>query len=201
MKETEYLGLGTAGLFLEHYDRKQRDKIYEALEDSSLENIPLVHIKNDMEPEELEYLCKKYGSPCLTIHENGFYFLDKWDRFRKRLFLETNYNDFLNSEVDVGKIGGFCVDLAHFKAAIDRGAGEADLIRNYYKRGELFACNHLGGYSYGKRADLHSVSSLQEFDYLKSLPEFVFGQAIAIEVFNPIRDQLKYKEYIINLLS
>jgi len=51
-----------------------------------------------------------------------------------------------------------------------------------------------------KKRDLHTVRTLKDFNYLKELPKFVFGKYIALETFNSINQQLKFKEYIIKLL-
>jgi hypothetical protein len=32
-----------------------------------------------------------------------------------KLYLELNYDGFLSKSVKVNKIGGFCIDLSHFK--------------------------------------------------------------------------------------
>ena len=69
------------------------------------------------------------------------------------------------------------------------------------KNKNLFKCNHLNGYSYAKNIDLHTIFSLKEFDYLKTLPTFVFGDVIAIETFNSLKEQITFKKYIINLLQ
>ena len=42
---------------------------------------------------------------------------------------------------------------------------------------------------------------LSNFDYLKTMPKFLFGKIIALETFNSIKEQLIFKEYLIGLLS
>ncbi len=201
ISEINSLGLDTIALFLEIFDKSQRKKIYAALEASCVKKIPLIHIKNDMTKAELKYLCEKYHNPCLTIHENSFSKLPKWNGYHHLLCLEMNYNDSIPENVDINKIGGFCVDLSHFKAAEEKWSKEFEFVVNQKNTPRLFKCNHLNGYSYEKNEDVHTISSLDEFDYLKTLPDFVFSDIIALEVFNSIRDQIKYKKYIIDLLK
>jgi hypothetical protein len=112
-----------------------------------------------------------------------------------------NYDNFINRLVDVNKIGGFCVDLSHFKAAEEKWSKEFIYVVKRRSLDELFKCNHLNGYDYKKNIDLHTVKSLKEFDYLQTLPEFVFGDYIGIEVFNSIKEQLRFKDYLIDLLN
>jgi len=200
LKEINSLGLKTVALFLEMFSPVQRQKIYQALEKSSVKHIPLIHIRNDMTLAELKYLCQRYHNPCLTIHESSFGQLDRWIGFHKFLYLEMNYNNRIPHNVALEKIGGFCIDLSHFKAAEEKWAKEFEFIVKK-KDKKIFKCNHLNGYSYEKNSDIHTISSLKEFAYLKTLPQFIFGNIIAIEVFNSIKEQLKFKKHIINLLQ
>lgn len=195
------LNIDKIALFLETYRRSQREKIYQSLEKSCVKTIPLVHIKNDMEVDELKYLCNKYNNPYLTIHESSFEKLDLWKGFYKRLFLEFDYNNSVRSNVDVDKIGGFCIDLSHFKSAEERWLKEFEYVIGYRNKKDLFKCNHLSGYSYQKNMNLHIISSFDDFEYLKTLPDFIFGDVIALEVFNSIGDQIMYKKYITDLLK
>ena len=64
-----------------------------------------------------------------------------------------------------------------------------------------FACNHLSGYSYSRNKDLHEVKSIRDFDYVKTLPHNIFGSVIALEIYNPIKDQIKYQKHIKKLLK
>lgn len=201
MKEINALDIKSIALFLEIYKKPQRQKIYKALEQSCVKNIPLIHIRNDVTREELKYLSQKYHHPYFTIHEDSFGELAKWKGYRQHLYLEMNYNNQIPKNVNIHKIGGFCIDLSHFKSAAEGEMKEFAYILKQKSQKSLFKCNHLNGYSYKKNRDIHTISSLKEFDYLKTLPSFIFGKVIALEVFNSIRQQIKYKKYIINLLK
>lgn len=200
IKEINDLKLDTIALFLSRYKKNSRKRIYSALEKSSVKNIPLIHIRNDMGADEIKYLCEKYKNPWLTIHEISFKYLSKWKKYLNQLCLEMNYDNRVSSIVEVEKIGGFCIDLAHFKSAQKNKTKEFKYITGR-KNKKLFKCNRLGGYSYSENRDLHTISNLKEFDYLKTLPKFLYSDIIAIEVDNPIADQILYKKYILNLLK
>jgi hypothetical protein len=201
MEEINRRKLSAVALFLEFYRKSEREKIYQALEKSSVKKIPLIHIRNDMIKDELKYLCDKYNNPCLTIHENSFDKLSEWNGYHQHLFLEMNYNNNIPKNVDISKIGGFCVDLSHFKSAEEKWSKEFEFTLKQRNKRNIFVCNHLNGYDYKNNTDLHTISSLDEFNYLKTLPNFVFGDIIALEVLNPIKEQLKYREHIIKLLN
>ncbi|PIR02385.1 MAG: hypothetical protein CO031_01480 [Candidatus Nealsonbacteria bacterium CG_4_9_14_0_2_um_filter_37_38] len=189
-----------AALFLERFDQSQRKKIYRALLNMSIKKIPLCHISNDMEVEELVFLESKFKTEYFTIHESGFGFLDKWKGFYKKLYLEMNTDNYVSPKVEVEKIGGFCVDLAHFKIALTNWTQDFDYIYLRKFRAQ-YACNHLNGYDNKNNSDLHTVKSLKNFDYLKTLPKFIFGKIIALEVENNISQQIKFKRHLVKLLN
>jgi hypothetical protein len=201
LEEINRREIAEIALFLEFYRRSERKKIYEALEKSCVREIPLIHIRNDMTRDELKYLCEKYNNPCLTVHENSFNRLSEWSGYHQQLFLEMNYNNSIPKNVDISKIGGFCVDLSHFKSAEEKWSKEFEFTLKQRGKKDLFVCNHLNGYSYKINSDLHTISTLDEFNYLKTLPDFVFGDVIAIEVFNSIKEQLEFKKYITDLMK
>jgi hypothetical protein len=198
LNDINKLGLQEAALFLEWFDQAERKKIYRALMDSSLKSIPLCHIKNDMEIEELVFLDTKFKTKYYTVHENSFSFMDKWPGFEKKLYLEMNYDDSVSQKVAIERIGGFCVDFSHFWSAAKNHTKDFEYV--YYKKGQAnFACNHLNGYDAKKNSDKHAVENVKDFDYLKEMPEFLFGKAIALEVENEIPEQIEFKKYLSTL--
>ncbi len=201
LKEVKKFNLVKVALFLEQFKKPQRKEIYQALLKSEIKNIPLTHIRHDMEKWELVFLKENFYCRYFTIHEDGFKYLKKWRGFYKELFLEMNFDNAVAESVKVKKIGGFCVDLSHFKAAEEKHSKEFEYVFQKRNISRLFGCNHLNGYSYRKNEDIHFVKSLKDFDYLKTLPRFLFGKVIAIETYNSIAEQLKYKKYLIGFLA
>lgn len=200
LKDLDKFKIKEAALFLERFDQIQRKKIYRALLDSSLKRISFCHIRNDMEIEELVFLETKFKTGYFNIHEKGFGFLNKWPGFERKLYLEMNTDNYISQKVVVEKIGGFCVDLSHFKVAQTKWSKEFDYT--YCKKKKIsFLCNHLNGYDAVKNSDLHTIKSLKDFDYLKTLPKFLFGKIIALEVENGILQQIKFKNYLAGLLN
>ncbi len=142
------------------------------------------------------FLEAKFKTKYFTVHENSFNFLSKWPGFEDKIFLEMDYNNSISKKVDVEEIGGFCIDLAHFKAAMVRFAKEFDYT--YLRKSEnIFLCNHLNGYDERKNKDIHEIKNLNEFDYLKTLPDFVFSKVIALEMENSITEQIEFKDYLV----
>ena len=201
IEEVNSLKIKRVALFLELLKKSDRKKVYEKLLKSQIRSIPLVHIRHDMSKDELRFFVQNFKSKFLTIHESCFEYLSKWKGFHRRLFLEMNYDSKVSSLVKVKEIGGFCIDLSHFKAGEERWSREFEYILKRRDKNDYFACNHLNGYSYRKNCDLHTIKSVKDFDYLKTLPKFIFGRCISLEVFNSIRQQLKFREYLAKFLS
>jgi len=198
--EVENFELDNIPLFFERLPIEERDKVYARLEKSSIKKIPLVHIRGDMDKEELDFFKRKYKTKYFTIHEEHFKILQKWKGFYKDIYLEMNKDNLVKKNVIVEKIGGFCVDLSHFKSAEEKWSQEFiyTLERSDDK---IFACNHLNGYSYQRNTDMHIINNLSDFNYLKTLPEFLFGECIAIEADHSIAKQLEFKKYLIKFLK
>lgn len=201
LKELEARRIFRVALFLECMKLAERRQIYRALLKSHIKQIPLVHIRGDMSKKELVFLSKNFHSIYFTIHEKDFRWLSKWSGYHRNLFLEMNADNFISRRVQVNKIGGFCVDLSHFKVEEEKWSKEFEYITRRENVTKDFACNHLNGYSHKLNGDLHTIKHLKDFDYLKTLPPFIFSKVIAFETSNSVSQQLKFKKYISKLMS
>lgn len=203
LDEIGVLKIEEVALFLELYEKDQREKIYKALLDSKIKKIPLVHIRHDMDKDELKFLKNNYGTRYFTIHEINFQRNDifKWKGFYKNLCLEMNFDNFVSKKVKVEKIDGFCVDLAHFKVGMETLNKDFEYVFDRKRFKKYFDCNHLNGWDAKINRDMHTIYDLSNFDYLKTLPEFLFGKIIALETFNSIKEQLEFKKYLVRLLN
>jgi len=200
LKEVNDFGLTKVAVFLEHFDKQQRVPLYKSLLKSGIKEVSLVHLQADTDKKDIEFFMNNFNTQYFNIHEEDFAILDRWKGYWNRIYLEMNYDDVVAKNVLVRKIGGFCVDLSHLKSAIARGTEEAFYV--FSRKNKIkFACNHLSGYDDLTMKDIHPVSDLKQFDYLTSLPKFVFGNVIAIEVENSISVQLRFKDYLVNLLN
>jgi hypothetical protein len=201
IKEINKFNIERVALFLERFNEKQIQEIYEALLSSKIKEIPLVHIKDETKKEELDFLSKRFNSNYFTIHESGFDYLKNWECFYQNLYLELDTNNFISQLVEVDKIGGFCIDLSHFKVQLNKWSKEFDYILERRKSAHYFDCNHLNGYDPQNNDDLHTIRNLKDFDYLKTLPKFLYGDVVALEVENSISEQLEFKKYLSEFLK
>ena len=198
--EAKELGITEVGLFLELLGEKERQDVYDKLLEKSIKRIPLVHIRHDMTEKELIFLKENFKTKYFTIHEINFQRDDvlRWKSFEKNLFLEMNFDNFVSKKVNVENIGGFCVDLAHFKVAMEKLNKDFDYVYTKKDIPKYFACNHLNGWDIERNIDMHTINSSSNFDYLKTMPDFLFGKCIALEVFNSLKEQLEFKQYLEN---
>lgn len=203
LKEIEKLKIKDVSLFLELFEKPEREKLYKALPESGIKSIPLVHIRHDMTTDELKFLKDNFKTKYFTIHEENFIDNDikKWKGFYKNLSLEMNFDNFVSKKVEVKKIGGFCVDLAHFKVAMEKLNKDFKYVFDRKKYKKYFDCNHLNGYDPETNCDMHTIYNLKDFDYLKTLPTFLFGKFIALETENCIAEQLEFKKYLLKILK
>lgn len=201
LKSIKRIKVKKISLFLQHLPLDQRKEIYKEIAKIGIKEIPLVHISKNFNKDELSFLFNKYKSRYFTIHEDDFNVLSKWKGFYKYLFLEMSTDDIVAENVEVEKIGGFCVDLAHYQKQKDRNTIDYKYVYERRDNKNLFRCNHLSGYSFMEMEDLHYVESEKDFDYIKTLPEFVFSDVIAIEINNSIAEQIKFREHIKELLK
>jgi len=198
--EINELGITKVAVFLERFKETQRDHLYKFLLDSKVEEVPLVHLRHDVAPEEIQFFIDNFSTQRFNIHENHFKLLDKWKGYWDKLYLEMNTDSEVAKEVKVRRIGGFCIDLAHFKKAVARGAEEAYYV--FLKRNKIeFECNHISGYSEEQDTDMHVVNKRERFDYLEELPIYLFGKVMALEIDNNIKEQIKFRKYILKVLK
>lgn len=202
LKEINQLKIKEIALFPTTLKPNQRKKLYQELEKSKIKEIKLVHLRGeDFTKQELLYFQKRWKTKFFNCHEEYFDLLHKkFPQFRKNILLELDYDNQIENKLPPKKMGGFCIDLAHLKVAKTNHSLEWSYVQKHLKDTK-FQANHLNGYSQTKNEDLHFITNLKQFDYLKELPKQVFGKVIALELENSIKDQLKFKEHIVKMLK
>ncbi len=200
LEEIKEKRIEDVSLFAQYLLPEERENVYKGIAETDIKEIPLVHIGESFNKDELGFLFKRYKTRYFTIHESDFSVLSRWKNFWEHLFLEMSTDDIVAENVKVEKIGGFCVDLAHYQKQKDRNTVDYNYVYERRENKNLFKCNHLSGYSFKEMTDLHYIENKKDFDYIKNLPEFVFSNVIAIEVNNDINEQIKFKDYIKELL-
>lgn len=207
IREINELKLKEVALFPTCLDRKQREKLYQLLEKSEVKNIPLLHLRHDMELKEIKYFVKKYNTKAFTLHtQSEFPLIYDYSKYNRFIFIENIYRP-LNPE-EIKQFGGICLDMSHLEN--DRIL-EKEKFKHNIKMLEKYpiGCNHIScvkNFSHKDikgdlRYDFHILENLSELDYLKKYPKNYFSSIIAIELENSIKEQLKIRDYITKLLS
>lgn len=208
IREIKELGLRRVAIFPTCLKIDERQVMYKLLETADVKEIPFVHIRSDMPPEELDYLVKNFGAKIFNTHTQKQYpFLYDLSRFKKQIFIENNH---LFDKTEVQGFGGVCLDFSHIE--------DDHLLRpeEFLVKMELFlrykiGCNHIsavekephregnkeGGWQCFSR---HYFRELSQLDYLKNYPRALFSDFIAIEVENSLKEQLQAIDYIIKLI-
>lgn len=206
MKEVEELKLEEVALFPTCLDKEQRKSLYEMIKKSSLKRIPFVHLRDDMDVSELEFLAKEYDTRIFNTHSEKIYRIDnEWlVKYRELICIENTYEAPLD-ENEIKKYGGICLDFAHLENArlldSERYRKEVEVLGKFPVK-----CNHVSAikkdFSFideKKRTlqyDSHHLDDMTELDYLKNYPVRYFSDYCAMELDNKLSEQLEAIEYI-----
>lgn len=197
------LDIKEIAIFLTSAPYSQRKEIYHALEQVNELKIPFCHLRSDMSPEELMYLKNKFSTKSFNIHPQEDFAL-KYDlsNYLKEILIENSCYDSLFTIQELEHFAGICLDLSHLEDARRLRPARynkiVDLMKKYPVRANHISAvrskarfeNNRRNYAY------HEYIDLSDFDYLIFYPSDFFSDIIAIEVKNPIEEQLKAIDYI-----
>jgi hypothetical protein len=202
IKEVKKFQLKEVALFPTCLEKKQREELYSLLQKFNIRNIPFVHIRSDMDLNELDFLIKEFKVKIFNIHSDSeFPFVYDYSRYKKMIFVENVYYPL--NEKEVRKFAGICLDLTHLENDKifnpEKYQHNLKIIEKY-----PIGCNHVSSFQKNIRKDKrgyirqdnHFLKNLTGMDYLKKYPKKYFSPFIAIELENSIKTQLKVKDYI-----
>ncbi len=207
IKEVKKLGLKEVCFFPTCLKEKERKKAYNLIGKTKIKRIPLVHLREDMKPEELDFLVKKYKTQAFNLHAQSEYpLIYDYSKYRKMIYIENAYHNFNKKELNY--FGGVCIDFSHLENDRIIHKEKFKKIIKIIKRYKI-GCNHISTikktshWDKGEgafRYDAHRLIKASELDYLKNYPKNYFSDIIAIELENSIKEQLSVKKYIIDIL-
>lgn len=206
IREINDMKLEEVALFLTGMTKDQRKFLYDLIKTSSIKRIPMVHLKDDMTIDELEFLAKEYDTRVFNTHSEKEYAIDnKWlVKYRELICIENTHNSPLD-EMEIKNYGGICLDFAHLENTrlleMDRYAKEVAILSKFPVK-----CNHISAikkdFSFiddknrKLRYDSHHLDDMKELDYLKNYPIQYFSDFCAIELDNKLVEQLEAIDYI-----
>lgn len=214
VEECKKFDIAEIALFPTAIDFASRQELYKLLENSPVKNIPHVHLRNDMEKEELDYLVEKFHTQVFNIHprKNAHPFTKDYGKHIPNIYVENS--SFVPEIEELEKWGGFCIDFSHWQDVVLKDDRENNFKMQEAARKFKIGCSHISavGNVLGKVQDTkypeiiyeeyskHTLSDLKELDYMKNfivyIPEFV-----SIELENSFKEQLEVKKYLEDLIN
>lgn len=207
IKDLSKFAIGEIGLFLTTLEeRKDREEMYGLLENSSVREIPHVHIRNDMGFDELKYLIKRFKTRVFNLHSQKSrapYSMD-YGRFAKKIYIENT--DVTPSLRELNNFGGLCIDFTHWEFA------RLISLSSYEKFDELadgcsIGCGHISALAAKNNidpslrwSDQHHMRDLNELDYVKKYEKYL-PEITSIELNNPIEELITAKKYLEKMLN
>lgn len=216
VKEIDNLNIKEIALFLTCLKKKERKELYKKLGKTGLKRIPFVHAREeDMDIDEYDYLTNNFKTKVFNLHptRTSFDRMKELKKYQKNIFVENIYNIDKEYISTLSVCGGACIDISHWEdfGAIQKGKGYGNFKK--ILDNSKIGCCHISAITKhpqrkytddsGKEMPMfscHIFSSFSEFDYIKKYKKYLNGY-IAIEVENPLAEQLKAKKYIEKLLK
>ncbi len=210
IREASYYNIEKISLFPTYSRISERKKLYEAIDGSTIVEIPHVHLCHDIELWELDYFVKEYNTQIFNIHTERLFPLENdISKYNSKIFVE---NAGLPTENELKKFGGFCIDFAHWEDYIrlegEKYNPEEDKIRDWMKKYDV-GCGHVSAISEEIHEDegipgrmcyaSHWMNSLDDIKYMKKYVKYV-SKYVSIELDNPFKEQLKVKKYLEKIL-
>jgi len=210
VKEIDELGLKEIALFPTSLDIGQRQELYSLLEKTNLQSIPHVHLRSDMEINELDYLSKKFGTEIYNVHSelSSHPPLFDYADFIKKIYVENTEE--IPTANDMKKYAGLCLDFSHWESIrlVNGEVGSENIeIKKLVKKYKI-GINHISAVKsekvhYHDRLtredyfgyDFHWLDDLRELDYVKKYKNYL-ADIISIELENPLKRQLEVKKYL-----
>jgi hypothetical protein len=205
-REIEEFKIEEIALFPNCLTKEYRQTLYDMIKRSCIKKIPFVHLRDDMDVEELDFLAKEYDTQIFNTHSEREFPIDReWlVKYRELICIENTLKSPLDAE-EIKKYGGICLDFSHLEnlrlLASDKYKQEVEVLSKF-----PIKCNHVSvikkEFSFVDsktrklRYDSHLLEDLSELDYLKNYPVNYFSDFCAMELENKISEQLEAIDYI-----
>lgn len=204
VKGISALGIKKVAVFPTCLSYEERQKLYGLLEKTGPGQIPFVHLRSDMRPEEIEYFIKRWQTKVFNIHPQAEYPLQyDYGKYRQMIYIENVYDVFDEKELE--SFAGICFDLSHLENDRHFHRERYSSALSMTKKFKI-GCNHISAIraeasrnyldSKEVRYDRHFYKDLSEFDYVFKYPKEYFSKYIALELENSLSEQLKVADYL-----
>ncbi|MEK7167856.1 MAG: hypothetical protein AAB791_02530 [Patescibacteria group bacterium] len=208
IKQIDDLGINEIALFPTTLDFKERQGLYEFLEKSKIKKIPFVHLKSDMEIEEVDYLTSRFGAEIFNVHgsNSGTPLENDLKKYADQIYVENQFSRL--GDDDLVRFAGLCLDVSHLYDLVATKSELAPYFLDLFKKYPC-QCGHISSITEKTRFcpidkvffySNHLYSDLSQFDYLKQYRD-ILPPLLALELENNIPEQVRAKEYIERILN
>lgn len=201
------LGVKEVALFPTCLGNDERQEYFAKTKEAGITSVPFVHLRSDMGPDEIEFLMKEFGTKVFNIHGNDRN-APQYDlsEFKDRIYVENLSNSIID---EIKNWAGLCLDVSHLE---DKILKNDPLAKEIFEILEKYPCGcwHLNTVAKTPMQesdrreeffyDVHSFADLSDFDYCLKYKKYV-APHIALELENPIAEQLEAKKYLEKLLE
>lgn len=209
IQELAPLQITQAALFLTGLatsaERKTCYASLESLQKQYAFSLPAVHARSEMEADEYRYLMHQFGTERFNLHPRRDYPIPALPAdLHPHIYIENIPT--LHAK-DLEQFAGICLDLSHLEDCrrLQESAYNEilELVRHH-----PIGMNHISAvpetehtYKGHVAYSLHTMTDLSEFDYLTEYPAHFLSNFSAIELYNPLKEQLEVKAYIETLFT
>lgn len=202
------LGVRECALFLTCLTSRERIRFYkECMSRFRDISFPFVHARSDMSPEEFNLLMERFGTKRFNLHATRILPIthDLGVEIRRHIFIENTPG---LVKPDLRGFAGVCLDVSHMEdlrrlcpdvfGQTSRVVDLAGVGANHISAiASTPVTNESGALQYSR----HSSRSFEEFAYLAAYPHSWFSDFCAIELENPIDEQLQIISQIERMLG
>lgn len=203
IKEVQELGLEEIGFFPTCLKVSERWEAYDLLKRAGVKEIPFVHLRTDMDADEINYLINQFKTKVFNIHTVRANKMDyDLSAFGDIIYIENQNRRFADNELK--EFDGICIDFSHLENARLHKMAIYDYFMDIISKYPI-GCAHINAIKNQWSAkiirhyDSHKYNSLRDFDYLAKYKHLI-PDIVALELENSILDQLKAKAYIERLM-
>jgi uncharacterized protein YifE (UPF0438 family) len=210
IKELQKFNIKEVALFFTLFAKKNiREKIYKELLKANIKSVPVIHLRNDMKLDEIEYLIKTFKTKKFNTHPMGFFEIEDKELLKKhknKIYIENI--EIAPIDEEIKNYAGICLDVSHLHDSYLKKwtnyKKTINLLKNY-KCGFAHVSaikNHIYYNKHSKEMEYadHDFNNVNEFDYLKKYKKYL-PKYLALEINNDIKSQLQAKKYIQKLLK
>jgi hypothetical protein len=201
IKEIKEFNLEEAALFLTGINSEERKELYSMLETTPLKKAPHVHLRNDMEKWEVDYLEKRFKVRAYNIHGQDSLFPfsgceEILQNYSNKIYIENT--ELPPNREEMKEVGGLCIDFSHWRDSVLLKWNEYNRKMKEFFREFSVGCSHVSAVGNLPEGDCHSkhyFDDINEFGYMKNFIDYI-PELISLELENSFREQIKLKEYL-----